>query len=50
MAVPYCPHCKVGMYAYETVKKSDGVYHRYECRTVHCDKCHGKCTEKIIAP
>lgn len=46
MAVPRCPHCKVGMWLYETVQKADGPYGRYECRTMHCPQCKGRCTHK----
>ena len=41
-----CPHCKVSMWPYETVKKADGTYKRYECRIQYCQTCKGKCTHK----
>jgi hypothetical protein len=50
MAAPNCPHCKVPMKSYDTVKKSDGIYHRYKCITRWCDRCHGNCTETLLAP
>lgn len=43
-----CPHCKVSMWPYETVKKSDGTYKRYECRIVYCKTCNGPCTHKEL--
>lgn len=43
-----CPHCGVGMWPYETVKKADGTYKRYECRIQYCKTCKGKCTHKEL--
>lgn len=48
MSVPQCPHCKVGMWLYEEVKKADGVYGRYECKIQRCPVCKGKCSEKRL--
>jgi len=46
--IPKCPHCQVSMWLYETVKKADGPYGRYECRTQHCPRCRGgRCLEKV---
>lgn len=42
---PKCPHCGVGMWLYETVKKLDGPYGRYECKTQHCPHCDGRSRE-----
>jgi len=47
MSAPRCPHCNVSMWPYETIQKSDGPYTRYECRTVQCPRCKGRCNEKI---
>jgi hypothetical protein len=47
VAVPTCPHCRVGMWEYERVQKADGPYGRFECRTQWCPTCKGRCTEKI---
>lgn len=48
MSAPRCPHCGVGMWPYETVKKYDGVYKRYECKIQWCTKCKGRCTHKEL--
>jgi uncharacterized protein YbaR (Trm112 family) len=45
MALPSCPHCKVKLWIKKRERQEPmGYWAVFECKTIRCPVCKGRCT------